>query len=132
VFTKRIFFISLFLASCSAQKCPDACRSDLISMKDELALAQKKLLQQQAYVESLEEQIARNEIELIKKEISQVNKQESAKKMLSHDEWLAFFYQQREILDHIIRYHPTCRLEAQGALDAILTLITQISDQSIE
>ena len=128
----KILLIVFSLTCIAAQKHPETFRSDLIAMKDELALAKKKLLQQQAYIESLEVQIARNEIDLIQKEIGQVNKHEAAKKMLSHDEWLAFFYQQREILDHIIRNQPICRLEAQSVLDQILILITQISDQSLE
>jgi hypothetical protein len=55
-----------------------------------------------------------------------------ATQMLSHDEWLAFFYQQRETLDRIIKNTPACCSEAQKVLDEILILITQLGDQSSE
>ncbi len=129
---RKVFLICLLLTGCAAQKCPEAYRNEISEMKQELVLAQKKLMKQQTFVEQLEEEIARNEIELIQKEISQVNKQEAAKQLLSHEQWLAFFYQQREILNQIIHNNPTCRLVAQEVLDQILTLITQLSDQAYE
>jgi len=120
------------LTGYAAQRCPEAYRNELAEMKKELALAQKKLLRQKAYVQQLEEEIARNEIALIQKEINQIDKHEIAKQILSQEQWLSFFYQQRETLNRIIRNNPTCRLEAQEVLDKILTLITQISDQVYE
>jgi hypothetical protein len=128
----RLFLVFCLLIGCAAQRYSASSRSQIIDMKDELAMAQKKLLQQRAYVESLEEKIAKNEIALIQKEISQIQMHETAKKMLSPEEWLAFFYQQRETLNHIIKSCPACRSEAQEVLDQILTLITQLSDQAIE
>lgn len=109
-----------------------ASRSQLLDMKDELALAQKQLQQQRAYVENLEEKIARDEIALIHKEIGQIKRNQVATQMLSPDEWLAFFYQQRETLDRIIKNTPACRSEAQKVLDEILILITQLGDESNE
>jgi predicted RNase H-like nuclease (RuvC/YqgF family) len=102
-------------------------RRDLGDLKNELAQAQKKLEQQKIHIASLEEEIARLEIEKIQKELNQISKQE-AKKSLAHDQWLALFSHQRDILDKIIRSTPTYRSEAQAVLDQILTLITQLSD----
>jgi len=96
-------------------------------MKEELIHAQHKLQKQKIYVNQLEEEIAFHEIELIQKEIGRVNQQEVSRQLLSHEQWLSFFFQQREILNQIIRDHPTCRLSAQEVLDQILTLITQLS-----
>jgi len=107
-------------------------QDNLNTMKGELVRAQQKLQKQQVFVMSLEEQIARYEIAMIQKEINQINIQEVAKKILSHDARVAFFAQQRETLDHIIRSYPACRIEAQVVLDRILTMITQLSDQSWE
>jgi hypothetical protein len=129
---KNSLFILLFVLSVAAQKYPETCRKELNDMKQELNVAKKKLLQQKAFVEHLEEETARLEIELIQSEINQVNQQEVAKQMLSNEQWLMFFYQQRETLNRIIRNNPTCRLEAQAVLDQILTLITRLSDQTVE
>jgi hypothetical protein len=126
---REVLSICLILIACSAQQYPETYRNTLSEMKRELANAQKKLLKQKAYVEQLEEEIARYEIELIQREISQVNKHEAAMQMLSQEQWLIFFYQQRETLNQIIRNHPACRLEAQAVLDQILILITKLGDQ---
>lgn len=120
------------LSGCTAQKYPVLSSRELSEMKQELVLAQKKLSQQKAYIERLEEEIARNEIAMIQKEIVQVNKHETAKQMLNHEQWLSFFYQQRETLNQIIQSHPACSGEAQEVLDQILTLITQLGDQDNE
>lgn len=125
---RKIVLLSLLFLCCGAKKPSEECRNGLVEMKKELAQAQKKLQQQQAYVERLEEEIARCEIVLIQQEISHVNKYENAKQILSDDETLAFFRQQRETLNRIIWNNPSCRREAQTVLDEILTLITQLGD----
>lgn len=109
------------------QQCSAKSHHSLLEMKEELIHAQHKLQKQKIYVNQLEEEIAFHEIELIQKEIGRVNQQEVSRQLLSHEQWLSFFFQQREILNQIIRDHPTCRLSAQEVLDQILTLITQLS-----
>lgn len=129
---KRTALVFLLLSGCAAQKCPQPCWKEISEMKQELALAQNKLQTQRTYITQLEEEIARQEIAVIQKEIGQVNKQEAAKQMLTHEEWLGFFYHQREILNEIIRSDLSCRSDAQEVLDQILILITQLSDQAFE
>src|SRR5262245_54229693 len=125
---RKVLIVCLILSGCAAQKCPEACQDDISEMKQERALAQKKLIKQKDYVEKLQEEIARKEIALIRKEISQADQHDLAKRILSHER----FYQQREVLNQIIRDNPTCRAEAQEVLDKILTLITQLSEQAYE
>ena len=116
------------MSTCAAQKWSGQGSNALAEMKKELVIAQKKLQKQQTYVEQLEEEIAHLEIAIIQKELAQVNKEESSLLTLSHEQWLALFGQQREILGQIIRNNPACREEAQKVLDQILCLITLISD----
>lgn len=101
----------------------------LIEMKQEHAHAQKKLERQRAYVDQLEKEIATLEIEQIQEEISQLNKESVTTHELTHEQSLALFCHQREILGGIIRNHPACRVHAQEVLDQILSLITQISNE---
>lgn len=101
----------------------------LKEMKEEYARAQKKLEKEQAYVYQLEKEIATLEIEQIQKEISQLIKESVVTHELTHEQRLALFCHQREILGGIIRNHPACRHHAQEVLDQILSLITQLSNE---
>lgn len=121
----QILSLAFFLATCVSQKYPE--ENFLGEMKRELAIAYNKLAKQKSYIDQLEEAIARHEIELIQKEIGTVDRKST--QLLSDEQWLAFFYQQRETLSQIIRDNRACRKEAQAVLDQILTLITQLSDQ---
>lgn len=119
--------LCLFLL-CGAQKYPHLSSRAIEAMKHELLSAQKKLAQQQAYIAQLEEEIAWQEIASIQWEIDQVNQTRKSQLSLSHQEWLALFQQQREVLGKIIRSYPACRLKAQEVLDEILLLTTELSD----
>lgn len=123
----QLLSLAFFLATFVSQKCPE--ENFLAEMKRELATAYNKLAKQKTYIDQLEEAIARHEIELIQKEVQTLDRQATIKQFLSDEQWLAFFYQQRETLSQIIRDNRACRKEAQAVLDQILTLITQLSDQ---
>ncbi len=123
---KKALLLALLVLTCAATRQD----SHLSEMKEELKSAQKKLVQQKAHVEHLQEEIARHEIALIQKEIALVDT--VALQILSEDEWFTFFKQQREILNRIIRSNLSCSAHAQEVLDKILTLITQVSDQTCQ
>lgn len=125
---KKILLFSLFLSSCTAHTFSEKYSGELTQMKQDIVKAKKTLERQQAYVDNLEDKLARHEINLIKKEIRDMDKKEIAKELLTPEQWSAFFFPQREILSQIIHDKPGCRAEAQELLDQILTLITQLSD----
>lgn len=121
------FLLSLLLTGCNYghQKNLAGLSMDLESAKSNLQNAYQKVV-------LLEEAIAKNEIERIAKEIEQIEKLGSQTSLLTREQRLAFFHEQREVLGKIINNHTACSERAQTVLDHILTLITNFSDSSTE
>lgn len=105
------------------------CKGSLSSLKRDLKRAQKELHETQARIKQLQEAIAFQEIERIKGEIEKIEPKQLAQTLLTHEQCMNFFSEQREKLVTIIHCHPGCAARAQELLDQILTLITQISDE---
>ncbi|MEZ5314917.1 MAG: hypothetical protein R3E91_01720 [Chlamydiales bacterium] len=116
------------------------CRARLISfnqsgledLKRRLCLAEKDLTQAQTHVVQIKEAIAQKEIQEIQKQIQKIKEQKKLYSLQSREHLLDLFHDQRETLSVIIHNHPRCAIEAQAALDEILTLTTQISEEVIE
>ncbi len=76
----------------------------------------------------MEERIVALEIEIAKQEIASIRQLVEKFDQKKNINLSAPFSTQREKLASIIQNTPQCAVEAQGVLDQILALITQLSD----
>ena len=138
----KILLIALVFAACSSKP-----TNDQVAMfsppanhklKQKTAVLQKKLenaehslLEDQSAIERLRSELCHAELNVIEIQIENFEQkwQIDPQKMMqwTHNDSTTLFHEEREILNRIIRNGPDVA-RAQGLLDRILKLITQVSD----
>lgn len=120
------FFLVIFLAvGCSTQQGSFSSRQSecLVELKRELGCALRDLGSTKSKVIGLKEEIARKEIDRIRKEINLAHMKSIVRDF--------HFAKDREILTEIIATIPKYSKDAQIVLDAILVHITELSNNGL-
>lgn len=103
----------------------------LIDLKADLRHAERQQEVLAQHITGLKEEIARREMTSIRLQLGQARTCLEVKKDAPKPQELAYFIQQRAVLNHIIDTLPGCRSEAEQLHEELLSFITDLDNAKL-